>query len=144
MYTIVFLMYLGNTVNVLNGFLFVFLIILGAMLLINYFVYINTLSDIDVYKSSQYAKEYKEEIKNRFEPILKKWFKIFLVILFFEIFLPSKNVIYTYAAVESANTIYHSNKNIPKIVNTAIEYIQIKLQNDLNDEKKEIKNIKGK
>ena len=135
MYSIIFLMYLGNTFALLNGFLFIFLVILGFILLVSYFVYINTISDIDVYKSSQYTKEKEEKIKKMFEPVLKKWFKVFLIILFLEVFLPSKNIIYTFAAAKSINTIYHSNKNIPKIVNDAIEYIQIKLENEIKKEK---------
>ena len=126
MYEIILLLYLGKVVDVLNIFLFIALVFLGLFLVISYMIYIDALAKFDPRVDKDYKKN-ETEIKKTFIPILKKWSKVFLFLFLLEIFLPSKNILYTIAAVKTAN-IYH--KPVPKNVNDILKYIKTQLKNN--------------
>ena len=138
MYEVIFLLYLGKTIDVLDIFLLVSLILLGIFLAISYMLYIDALAKFDPRLNKDYKKN-EIEIKKTFDPILKKWSKVFLFMAVLEIFLPSKNILYTIAAVKSADIVYHHNKHIPKIVDDAMKYIQLKLEKEIKNELKTVK-----
>ena len=131
MYELIFLVYLGNVIDALKT---VSSVILGLGLVI-WGIGIPFL--LQVHEKAVYSEKDEEEWKKlflKFNSIMKK---IVFIAGALTIFLPSKTVIYSLAAVKTADIAYHSNKHIPKIVDDTLILIEKKLQQEIKKIDKE-------
>ena len=129
MYSLVWLMYFAELLDKISGFIcFIFMSsFIGATFL--FFLWINYR---DVAQNELDEKEFEKEEKKVF-----RWIKKLIIIGFSAVFiyliLPSKTVIYSFAAVKTADIAYHSNKQVPEILNNTLKLINLKIQKEIKD-----------
>ena len=129
MYSLVWLMYFAELLDKISGVVSFIIIssFIGAA-----FLFFLWMSYRDVAQNELNEKEFEEEEKKVF-----RWIGKLIIIGFSAVFiyivLPSKTVIYSLAAVKTADIAYHSNKQVPEILNNTLKLINLKIQKEIKD-----------
>ena len=131
MYSLIWILYLADIVKELHTLLYILSFICLMLALFIFGAWLN-------------APEAETEFDKKEEKKLFKWIfrflKICLVTVIIAILLPTRTVIYSFAAIKTADIAYHANKNVPLIVNNTLKLIDLKIQKEIQDT---LKNKKG-
>jgi len=140
--TIIWLLYFADVFDTLKVTFFVITI----FSLISYSVALiwvgNDINNLEIDKKYYNYENIENEIaekKKLFKKILKFSIISVLITSSFTIFIPSKNIIYSYAAVKFTKISYQSNKHIPNIINETLKLIDLRLQKEIREINKELK-----
>ena len=95
---------------------------------------IQDIDNLEIDKKYSEFKDIENEIKEKktlFKKVLKYSIISISITSLFALIIPSKNIIYSYAAVKIAKISYYSNKHIPNIINETLKLIDLKLQKEI-------------
>jgi len=132
--SIIWLMYFADVADSLKKGLMVisvFALIICAFAL---FWIAQDINDLEIDKKYRDFKDNENEIKEKkklFKKVLKYSIISISITSLFALIIPSKNIIYSFAAVKFAKISYYSNKHIPNIINETLKLIDLKLQKEI-------------
>ena len=129
MYSLIWLIYLADVITQIQYVLGITAFISAVLLLFIFIAWINYEGDA---RYNGNGEEIEKEKKEVFMWLRRLFATLIFSIIFF-IVLPSKTVIYSLAAVKTADIAYHSNKQVPTIINNTLKLINLKIQKEIKD-----------